>query len=744
MTSFFHALLEIDFYASILILIVLLLRFFLKKAPKSLSLLLWAVVGLRLLFPFSLESPLAFVPNAGDLFPRAETERVKSPLSDRLPSTAPFETAPLTDPFKDETVVPFDSTAHPPDESEASFGQVETPAPFPVFYLLTCLWAIGVFSMLLYAFLSSNRLKKKLRSALPCEDNVYLSGRIAAPFIFGILSPKIYLPYPIDQEEIPLILLHEQTHIRRGDHVTKPLAFFLLTFHWFNPLVWIAYRFFCRDVEFSCDESVISRLGSRKEYSRSLLKYAVSPSELPLSSAGFGEENVKKRVKNILSYQKPALWISVLLLLVCLAVSLPFFLHRPPTEGEQESNQAETASSSSGLTPDEQLALFMPKEATERLFCDPLGKDKDHYLLAFLDANGEPLYYTAKAKIKGVFVFAPFTPPALPKGYEDAYNFLPLYVLNREDSVTSELVIRFQTREGVRYQICAMNEVKKPNGERLTMWYSTVLLRTDFLSLYQPKETAVTTLNEDIWRFALNYDGILTDAAYQLLFDMVSGQSATHDYNLFTIDRYTIERDGDNELSFDFHVSESTHDTVGVGDYQTVLCDYVEPMLEGLHEFKRVDFNAFGEFSDREEAWMVAEWLLSRYHWRVPDFGKAKEKEVSNYLCRYYGNGKLPFEEYQKLAKEKFGIENPTAADVPQMQQNGELFVYSGDLGGQIRYEVKNVRTVGDDTEVTVRFYADINRIVKSHLVTYVLGEGGVWKEMRIDEESAYPPLGLM
>jgi len=505
---------------------------------------------------------------------------------------------------------------------------------------------------------------------------------------------------------------------------------------------------------------VIAQNGNRAQYSRSLLKYAAPAARIPFSPPGFGEQDVKTRVKNVLSYRKPAAVIVTLLLLLCLSVVLLFTLNRPlsadsgqetqppqsehtmqDTQGRDETSMPVSPSPSH---PSRAVSDFMPQKAERLLFCDPLGKEKDHYLLAYADSDGNPLYYTAKANQTDTgFFYSSFT-AALPDGVENAFGFRPLYVLNREESGTSELVILFQTLEGVRYQICTMTEITLPDGETADMWTSTVLLRTEFLSLYRPKETTVTALSEENWRFVLNFDGLFTSSAYQLLDDMVSGQSEIDDYNLFTIDRYAIGREGDYDLSFDFHVSESRHPSIGVGDYETILHDYVEPMLDGLHEFQSTDFNAFGEFSDREEVWMVAEWLLSRYHWRSPAFGEANERDISNYLCRYYGNGKLPIEEYKKLAKEKFGMENPSADGLPKVEQNGQLFVYSGDLGGLIRYEVKNVQTVGDSTEVTVRFYADYNRIVNSHLVTYVFGEGGVWREMRVEEESQYPPLGLM
>lgn len=296
-----------------LILAVIVVRFLLKKAPRRLSCVLWAVVAVRLLCPFFPASSFSLIPSGETI--SAEAVR--------------FAPAPAIDsgiPALNEALNPM-------------IGERFAPAPgtsVNPLYIWTAVagivWLVGVAVMAGYALLSSLRMRSVVREAVPLEsgaalpDNVWLCDAVRSPFILGIVRPKIYLPSGITREQMLCILAHEQAHVERLDHCLKPFGWLLLSVYWFHPLVWIAYMLFCRDLELACDEKVVGGmdLDGRKAYSHALLACSLQRKMIFSYPLAFGEIGVRERVKGILHYRKPAGWLAAVAVLACVAVAVCF------------------------------------------------------------------------------------------------------------------------------------------------------------------------------------------------------------------------------------------------------------------------------------------------------------------------------------------------------------------------------------------------------------------------------------
>lgn len=298
--NLFLQILNMSFTSSIVILFVLVARLLLKKAPKIFSYALWSVILFRLVCPFSFESLVSLLPSN------------PAPISNKiLYAQSPQINTGITG---IDNVV--NATLPVP-----AFGASVNPMQIWTF-IGEIVWLAGIAILLLYSVISLIRLQNRLKNAVHEKENVYLAEHLDTPFVLGIFRPKIYLPAALSPEEKQYILLHEQIHIRRFDHVVKVLSFLVLCVHWFNPLVWVAFFLSGKDMEMSCDEAVIKRLGNdvKKEYSSSLLALATGRrivSGIPLA---FGEGDTKGRIKNVLNYRKPAFWVIVITVLLVAAL----------------------------------------------------------------------------------------------------------------------------------------------------------------------------------------------------------------------------------------------------------------------------------------------------------------------------------------------------------------------------------------------------------------------------------------
>jgi|GEM_PF-2120777 len=302
--------LDMSITASYVIMAVLLVRLLLKHAPKVFSYALWSVAAFRLVCPVSFSSVMSIF-NIGTL---PTPQSIEDAAIQPTVSTGNMATMPQT------SVPPALTNGH---ETIAAEAQSADPMQ-TVLTVAAVLWCLGVAVMLTYSIISYLKIRNSVKQGVRFEDNVYECDGIQSPFVLGIIKPKIYIPFRMNEKERSCILCHERHHIRRFDHVIKPFAFVILTVYWFHPLVWLAYIFMCKDMEMSCDEKVISLLGTaaKQEYSLSLLSVGTNR-RLPVAGPlFFGESDVKSRVKNVLCFKKPKVWAVMLAVTVCVAAAV--------------------------------------------------------------------------------------------------------------------------------------------------------------------------------------------------------------------------------------------------------------------------------------------------------------------------------------------------------------------------------------------------------------------------------------
>ena len=307
MAAVFLKLLNLSISASWLVLAVLVLRLISKRSPKWMNVLLWGIVALRLMLPFSIESALSLIPSAETVSPAA----------------VQFAPAPTIT----SGVSVIDNAVNP--SLSEHFAAVPTASVNPLYVwteIAGWVWLIGLGAMLLYALVSYLRLRRRVSVSLPIQDCIYLCDAISSPFILGVVKPHIYLPSGLDEVQRQNVLSHERAHLARRDHWWKPLGFALLAVYWFNPVLWLAYTLLCRDIELACDERVIRTMDESavKTYSTVLLACSIPRKAVITCPLAFGEVGVKERVKNALHYKKPAFWVVAASVAVCVVVAVCF------------------------------------------------------------------------------------------------------------------------------------------------------------------------------------------------------------------------------------------------------------------------------------------------------------------------------------------------------------------------------------------------------------------------------------
>ena len=323
MGAVFLTLLHMSLAASALVVVVVVLRLLLKRAPKAIHCALWAMVALRLLLPFSVESSFSLIPQDvadRELLTEWQDDYVGD-VTVIYDDSALYQDAVAAgrEPFADGEGGYYVVTA--PDRLDAP-DTVET-AVLPI---LGWVWLVGCAAMLLYAAVSFFRIRKRVQLSLPLRDNIWRCEAVDSPFILGFFRPNIYLPYDMDEGQAQYVIAHEEAHLRRRDHWWKPLGFLLLAVYWFNPLLWVAYILLCRDIELACDERVIRDMdaSAKKAYSEALLSCSLPRHMVAACPLAFGEVGVKKRIASVLNYKKPAFWVLVVAILACVVVAVCF------------------------------------------------------------------------------------------------------------------------------------------------------------------------------------------------------------------------------------------------------------------------------------------------------------------------------------------------------------------------------------------------------------------------------------
>ena len=318
MTDLFIHLLNMSITAGWLVLAIALLRPVLKKAPRAIVCALWALVAVRLLLPFSIESVLSLIPSA-----------------ETVPPDIIYAQEPAI-----QTGIPSFNAAINPIITEAFAPQgLVSINPIQVFLLIASwVWVLGIVGMLVYALVSYLRIRKKVSAAVCQSHNIYICDYVDSPFILGISRPRIYLPSTLSEEAVEAVIAHEEAHLARKDHWWKPLGYLLLAVYWFNPLMWLAYILLCRDIELACDEKVIKTMSGpeKQAYSTALLGCSVRRSRIAACPLAFGEVGVKARIQSVLSYKKPAFWLILVAVIASIAVAVCFLTDPKDTAGEQE------------------------------------------------------------------------------------------------------------------------------------------------------------------------------------------------------------------------------------------------------------------------------------------------------------------------------------------------------------------------------------------------------------------------
>ena len=330
MEDIFLRLCNLSITASYVVLAVILLRILLRKAPKWINCLLWAVVGIRLTIPFSIDSIFSLIPSR---------------------ETIPNDIMISEKPQIHTGIGVMNSTLNPVISETFAPDPAQSVNPLQIFFFIAAiLWIIGLFAILLWGLISYLRLRKAVSASINTCNNIYLCDGIDSPFILGVFRPRIYLPSSLGEEEMRHVISHERAHLKRKDHLWKPLGFLLLAIYWFNPLFWLAYILLCRDIEAACDQRVIGNMteDDRKNYSSALLSCSVRRFAVSACPLAFGEVGVKSRIKSVLNYKKPAFWIIIVSLILCAVLAICFLT--VPKDNDRE-NETETENNANfGIT----------------------------------------------------------------------------------------------------------------------------------------------------------------------------------------------------------------------------------------------------------------------------------------------------------------------------------------------------------------------------------------------------------
>lgn len=317
--------------ASLLILVVILFRMVFRKIPSWIKCVLWFIVFAQLLIPFQIESPLSaynYVPENGMVNVYYEMK-----------------------PEKSEVIVDFSAIPGSSDNQSVGEHEKSTHTGNIVIPLLMGIWSIGIIVLIGYLVISSIRVRMMTRTAILLRENIYLSDEVNSPFVLGLFRPQIYVSSSMDENKIAYVVAHEKAHLKRGDQWWKLLGYLVLCIHWMNPLVWVSYVLFCKDLELACDEKVIKNFDSeeKKAYSTALIDCSMQKKMVFSGPVAFGEVGVKERVKKVLSYKKPALWVGVIAVIICGVIAV-CFLTSPQ---EKKKDSVLTSKEDSGTAPEE-------------------------------------------------------------------------------------------------------------------------------------------------------------------------------------------------------------------------------------------------------------------------------------------------------------------------------------------------------------------------------------------------------
>ena len=374
MEAVFLKIFNISITASWIVLAVLVVRILLKKAPKWITVLMWGLVSVRLVCPFSLESRFSLIPSA---------------------ETVPSDILYTDTPAVHSGVAVFNSVVNPIISKSLAPSVVASANPMQVIIsVVSIIWIVGIAVILAYTVISYLKIYKMVREAVLFKDNIWVCDHVDTPFILGMIRPRIYLPSAMSGQDLKYVIAHERAHLKRHDHWWKPLGFLLLTFYWFNPILWIAYILLCRDIELACDEKVIRDMGieNKKPYSNTLINCSAPRRTSAACPLAFGEAGVKVRVKSVLNYKKPTFWILVVDVISFIIVAV-CFLTNPISTIEENGTTTTTVG---GVNAPQSIIITSLREQYPQYF------DLD-------DSNGLDVYVWQLSKNSYYFGLLPHT-----------------------------------------------------------------------------------------------------------------------------------------------------------------------------------------------------------------------------------------------------------------------------------------------------------------------------------------------
>lgn len=447
MNEFFLKIINMNISASWLVLALLILRLVLRKAPKWVNVLLWGIVAIRLVCPFSLESPVSLVPNSigtGELVSVWMDDYIGD-IDIHHPDSVYYDAAigAGREPISDGEGGYYIVTKHDQLGEPSTIENTVMP-------VLAIAWSIGMVLLALYTTISYWCLHRRVATAVRYRDNIFQSDNVPSPFVLGIIKPRIYLPFRLDGQVLEHVVAHEQAHIHRRDHWWKPLGFLLLTIHWFNPLMWLAYVLLCRDIELACDEKVIKELGSdqRADYTQALVSCSVSRRTIAVCPLAFGEVGVKERVKSVMNYRKPAFWVVAVAVIACVVVAICFLTNPKEDVPKEEVSKEEMPD---GI----ELADLDGDGVSEQLVTEELTPN-EHYAVQIIREDGSVLW---SAEL------------GLPHTGWDAYF---LYQDNDVNGILRYNPVMFQGFASYFYELYTF-----PNGEQTTYMSEKVEFNTN-------------------------------------------------------------------------------------------------------------------------------------------------------------------------------------------------------------------------------------------------------------------------
>lgn len=333
MKELFAEILNISISAGILIIVCVLVRLIFRKMPKFVRCLMWLLVAVRLAIPFNIESPISMQPAREYVTITYEEDITASSYT-------------VSEAGSDEDKISLDIYANeaPKTNDSSNIKEGNKRKNIDIMYVMSVIWIIGVSAVIVYAVIAYIRLRKLVDDAVLLKENIYQSEKVGTAFVLGIISPKIYVPYGLNANELFITVNHEKAHLARRDHFVKPFGFIITAVYWFNPLVWLAYILLCKDIELACDEKVIKKIGydKKKEYTQTLLNLSIPRKYISACPVAFGEVGLNERIKNILNMKKGKKIIIVTAVAVCAVIAICFLTY-PKTSKNNSEEASEVA-----------------------------------------------------------------------------------------------------------------------------------------------------------------------------------------------------------------------------------------------------------------------------------------------------------------------------------------------------------------------------------------------------------------